>query len=130
MTSIGSFGGLNIALRGLLAEQRALDVTGHNIANVETEGYSRQEAVFTTAHPLDISSGALANGAGAQLGQGVEVQTYRRMRDDFLDLQWRAQNRTGGQAETTANRLDPVQDALGENASNGIGPLLSKFWSS
>jgi flagellar hook-associated protein 1 FlgK len=129
MTGIGSFGGLNIALRGLLAEQRALDVTGHNIANVETEGYSRQEAIFETAHPLNISSGALSNGYGAQLGQGVEVSAYRRMRDDFLDLQWRAQNMTGGEAQTTATRLGPVQDSLGETSANGIGAQLSKFWS-
>src|SRR5919201_2959313 len=127
MTS--TFNGLNIALRGLTAQQRALDVTSHNIANVETPGYSRQEAVFAASPVLDVAAGALQQGQGAQLGQGVDVLTYRRLRDDFLDLQWRAQNMSGGQAEVGAQRLGQVQDALGTGTSGDLGVLLDKFWS-
>ncbi len=50
--SISTFNGLNIALRGLLTQQRALDVTSHNIANANTEGYTRQEAVLNAEEPL------------------------------------------------------------------------------
>ena len=128
--SISTFNGLNIALRGLTAQQRALDVTSHNIANVETPGYSRQEAVFAASPVLDLGAGALQNGQGAQLGQGVDVLTYRRLRDDFLDLQWRAQNMSGGQAEITAQRLSQVQSALGSGGSSDLGVMLDKFWSS
>ncbi|HEU4975136.1 MAG TPA: flagellar hook-associated protein FlgK [Baekduia sp.] len=128
MTGISSFGGLNIALRGLLAQQRALDVTSHNIANVDTPGYSRQEAVLAAAPALVIDAGALQLGAGAQLGQGVDVLAYRRIRDDFLDLQWRAQNMTGGQADVTAQRLGQVQDALADGTDADLGKLLDNFW--
>jgi flagellar hook-associated protein 1 len=127
--SIGSFGGLNTALSGVTAQQRALDVTAHNIANVETPGYSRQEAVFGARPSLNIPAGAKLDGTGAQLGQGVDVMTYRRLRDDFLDLQYRAQNMTGGQADVTAQRLGLAQDALGSGDAE-LGKQLDKFWSS
>jgi flagellar hook-associated protein 1 FlgK len=127
--SIGSFGGLNTALSGITAQQRALDVTAHNIANVETPGYSRQEAVFGARPSLTIPAGAKLDGTGAQLGQGVDVMTYRRLRDDFLDLQYRAQNMTGGQADVTAQRLGLAQDALGSGDAE-LGKQLDKFWSS
>jgi flagellar hook-associated protein 1 FlgK len=127
--SIGSFGGLNTALSGVTAQQRALDVTAHNIANVETPGYSRQEAVFGVRPSLNVPAGAKLDGTGAQLGQGVDVMTYRRLRDDFLDLQYRAQNMTGGQADVTAQRLGLAQDALGSGDAE-LGKQLDKFWSS
>jgi len=127
--SISTFNGLNIALRGLTAQQRALDVTSHNIANVETPGYSRQEAVFAAAPVLDVGAGALQHGQGAQLGQGVDVLTYRRLRDDFLDLQWRAQNMSGGQAEVSSQRLSQVQTMLGSGGASDLGTQLDKFWS-
>jgi flagellar hook-associated protein 1 FlgK len=126
---IGSFGGLNTALTGVQAQQRALDVTAHNIANIETPGYSRQEAVFGARPALTIPSGAKLDGTGAQLGQGVDILTYRRLRDDFLDLQFRAQNMTGGQADATAQRLGLAQDALGTGTAGDLGKQLDKFWS-
>src|SRR3954469_20569060 len=128
--SIPSFSGLNTALRGVQAQQAALDVVSHNIANVETPGYSRQEAVFTAAPSLRLGAGAVADGTGAQLGQGVEVQTYRRLRDDFLDLQFRAQTMATGQSDVTAKRLSVVQSTLATNSAGDLGKLLDKFWSS
>src|ERR687890_82893 len=124
MSGISTFNGLNIALRGLTAQQRALDVTSHNIANVETPGYSRQEAIFAPTQPLVLQPGALQQGAGAQIGQGVDIVEYRRIRDDFLDLQWRAQNMTGGQAEVTADRLGMAQDALASGTTGDLGKLI------
>ena len=57
----GTFFGLEIGRRGLQTHQRALDVTGHNLANASTEGYTRQEAVFTQTDPYtypDLNSSA------------------------------------------------------------------------
>ena len=79
---ISTFMGLQTALRGVLAEQRSLDVTGHNIANANTIGYTRQEAVLTPTDPLKTIQG--------QIGTGVDVTQYRRIRDDFIDVQYRA----------------------------------------
>jgi flagellar hook-associated protein 1 FlgK len=129
MAGISTFNGLNIALRGLTAQQRALDVVSHNIANVQTPGYSREEAVFGTSPDLPIAAGATQNGQGVWLGQGVDVLSYRRLRDDFIDLQWRAQNMSGGQAEISAQRLNQVQTALGSGGASDLGVQLDKFWS-
>ena len=99
---ISSFYGLQTAMRGLLAQQRALDTTGHNIANASTQGYSRQEAVLAAAPATWIPQGAVQGGAGAHLGSGVDVQAYRRVRDTFLDLQYRAQATRLGEASARA----------------------------
>jgi flagellar hook-associated protein 1 FlgK len=128
--SIPAFTGLNTALRGVQAQQAALDVTAHNIANVETPGYSRQEAVFSSTPTLRLGQGATAGGTSAQLGTGVEVQTYRRIRDDFLDLQFRAQTMAAGQSDVQAKRLGLVQSDLASNTDGDLGKLLDKFWTS
>src|SRR3954469_18374612 len=128
--SIPAFTGLNTALRGVQAQQAALDVVAHNIANVETPGYSRQEAVFTASPSLNLGAGAIAGGNGAQLGTGVQVQQYRRLRDDFLDLQYRAQNMAAGQSDVATKRLSLVQASLATNTDGDLGKLLDKFWTS
>jgi flagellar hook-associated protein 1 FlgK len=125
---VSSFYGLQTSLRGLLAQQRALDTTGHNIANANTEGYSRQEAVMSASPALAIPAGAVETGAGAHLGSGVDVQTYRRIRDVFLDLQYRAQNKQLGYNSTRAEQLDRAELALAEPSENGISKQLTEFW--
>lgn len=127
--NISSFMGLQTALRGLLAQQRGLDVTAHNLANANTVGYSRQEAALVASDPLRIAAGALADGSGALLGQGVAVEEYRRLRDSFLDVQYRGQNMALGGNETTARALASVEAALNEPGDDGIGALLGQFWS-
>lgn len=126
--SIPAFSGLQTALRGVQAHQAALDVVSHNISNVDTPGYSRQEAVFGAAPSLRLPSGAKQDGTGAQLGQGVDVLSYRRLRDDFLDLQYRAQTMTASQSDVTAKRLTVVQSTLGANTDGDLGKLMDKLW--
>ena len=70
---ISSFYGLQTSLRGLLAQQRALDVTGHNIANASTPGFSRQEAMLVAAPALEIPAGAVASGAGGPVGGAAQL---------------------------------------------------------
>jgi len=126
---ISSFYGLQTSLRGLLAQQRALDTTGHNIANASTVGYSRQEAVLGAAPALQIPQGAVQGGAGAHIGSGVDVLAYRRIRDTFLDLQYRAQATRLGEEAGRAQGLDRAELALAEPSDNGINKQLSEFWS-
>jgi len=126
--SISSFLGLQTSLRGLQAQQQALDVTTHNIANANTVGYTRQEAALGATNALHVQAGATTDGKGAFLGQGVDVTAYRRIRDSFLDLQVRAQNMALGDASTSAQALDRVQSAFGEPSDTGINALLGKFY--
>ena len=126
--AISSFYGLQTSLRGLLAQQRSLDVTGHNVANASTKGYSRQEASLAASDALVIPSGAVQSGAGAHLGSGVDVQAYRRVRDGFLDLQYRAQATRLGEEAGVAEGLANAELALAEPSDDGINTQLSDFW--
>jgi flagellar hook-associated protein 1 len=127
---ISSFYGLQTSLRGLLAQQRLLDTTGHNIANASTQGYSRQEATLVAAPALEIPAGGIASGSGAHLGSGVDVQSFRRVRDQFIDLQYRGQNTNLGSWKARAGALDQAESALQEPGENGINQQLSEFWDS
>src|SRR3954471_6884132 len=129
MTGIPAFFGLQTALRGLTAHQRALDTTAHNIGNASTEGYSRQQAEMTAGTPFAVQ-GITAGGGLAMLGSGVDVQSFNRVRDAFADLQYRAQNMALGQYSTTASMLGETEMSLSEPTDNGIGQVLAKFWSS
>jgi flagellar hook-associated protein 1 len=126
---ISSFMGLETSLRGLLAQQRALDVTTHNIANADRAGYTRQEAVMAAAPALEIP-GATQNGGLAQLGQGVDVQSYRRLRNAFADLQFRAANMSYGDGSARTDALAQVDEAFGEPSDSGLNAALSSFYDS
>jgi flagellar hook-associated protein 1 FlgK len=124
--SISTFTGIQTSLRGLLAQQRALDVTSHNIANASTVGYTRQEATLAASAPLPVyTSGGATAGA---LGTGVDVQAYRRVRDQFLDLQYRGQNMTLGDQTARSDALSQVELSFNEPGDNGIANALEKFW--
>lgn len=112
--------GLETALRGLLAEQRALDVTSHNIANANTVGYTRQQAVLAPTAPYSDPAG--------QVGTGVDVASYQRLRDTFVDTQYRTQSAQQGAADALHGGLSQVEDALAEPSANGLNALLGKYW--
>jgi flagellar hook-associated protein 1 FlgK len=121
--SISSFMGLQTSLRGLNAQQRALDATSHNIANANTVGYSRQEAQM-------VATGALLDHPAGMVGTGVDVTSYARIRDSFLDLQFRAQNMQLGNGSTRTDALEQVELRLAEPGDNGVAARLDEFWSS
>jgi flagellar hook-associated protein 1 FlgK len=124
--AISTFMGLQTSLRGLLAHQAAIDTTSHNVANANTEGYSRQEASLSATDALKVV-GVGAGGVGS-LGTGVNVEQYTRIRDAFLDLQYRAQNMQVGDQQTRSTQLDQVELSLSEPGDNGIASQLAKFW--
>ena len=128
--TISSFMGLETALRGLQAAQEAIDTTGHNIANANTPGYSRQRANMTESPSLTIAANSNVDGAGVQLGTGVDVTTITRVRNQFLDVQYRAQNSSQNQAQTQSTILDQIQTALAEPSGNGLSKSMSEFWKS
>ncbi len=128
--SIPSLQGLQTALSGLVAEQQAIDITGNNIANANTDGYSRETVVMGTNPPISIPSLSTVTGEGAQLGTGVSVETYLRVRNTYLDSQYRTQNSSLNGAETQTEELQQAQSAFNEPSGAGISSQLSAFWSS
>ena len=127
---ISSFYGMQTSLRGLIAQQRMLDTTGHNIANASTVGYSRQEALLSASLAQQIQVSGAGNMTGAHLGSGVDVQGFRRVRDNFLDAQYRAQNTNLSDWKARAEGLDSAELSLNEPSDTGINAQLSKFWQS
>jgi flagellar hook-associated protein 1 FlgK len=126
---ISTFFGLETTLRGILAHQQAIDTTGHNVTNANTEGYSRQTATLGATDPYMVTAGAGNGNVIAHIGTGVGVQSYDRIRSQFLDLQYRAQAMQVGYQQTTSEQLDQVEMGLAEPGTNGLSAQLNKFWS-
>ncbi len=126
--SIPTLQGLQTALSGLIAQQTALDTTGSNIANANTEGYSRQTALLEPNTPLEIPAISGHTGEGAQLGTGVTVATITRIRNSYLDAQYRGQNSELNAAKAQAEILSLAQTAFNEPSTAGLATQLSNFW--
>src|SRR5438445_581997 len=88
-----------------------------------TEGYSRQQANMVTAPPF-------ADPGVGMIGTGVDVDGYKRMRDDLVDVQLRAETMKKGYADASQDGLSQVESALGEPSDTGISSLLGQYWGS
>ncbi len=119
--------GLDIAYRALQAEQQAIDVVNHNIANANTPGYSRQVANMATTQPAAVIS---LTGEIGQMGTGVRVTHIERQRSSFTDLQIRDENYSLGQWEKTRDALQQVEVVFNEPSDAGLNSLMSRFWQS
>jgi flagellar hook-associated protein 1 len=126
--ALSTFMGLETSLRGLLAQQQALNTTSHNIANASTTGYSRQVAVFQASPAYSMPGVTTAPAGPGQIGTGVDVASYQRIRDAFLDVQYRAQSMLQGQAQAQQDGLQQVQLAFNEPTDSGLSSLLSDYW--
>ncbi|MBM7856055.1 flagellar hook-associated protein 1 FlgK [Desulfohalotomaculum tongense] len=125
----GTFFGIETARRGMNVHQNALDITGHNLANASTPGYSRQEAVITAADPyanptLDSSV------TPGQFGTGAEVTMIRRVRDEYLDNSVRNAATAHYYWEDQISVLQRAEACFAEPASAGIGQRIVDFFKS
>lgn len=114
-----SIGMLNTALSGLAAFQRSLETTSNNIANVNTEGYSRQRAELATRPETYHNFG--------YIGNGVDVDNIARSYDRFVNNQVRISSSTFGEVEayhTMASRIDNI---IADEAT-GLAPALQSFF--
>lgn len=119
---VSTFVGIETALRGLVAQQQALQVTGNNITNASTPGYTRETATMAETSPLQIAP-------GLQMGTGVDVTGFQRIRDSFLDVQLRAQTMLQGSAQANEDTLGQVEGAIDEPSSDGLNSLFGSYWS-
>jgi flagellar hook-associated protein 1 FlgK len=126
--TIPAFHGLQTALSGLQAAQAAIDTTGQNIANANTPGYTRERVDMTERNPLNIPALSSVYGNGVQVGAGVDVTNISRMRDQFIDVQYRTQNSAASAAGQQATILSQAQAALNEPSDSGLSASLNDFW--
>lgn len=123
----GLFGTFNIAKSGMFTQQKALDVTSHNLANTHTEGYSRQRAKITTTRPFATPS--IHNSAEpGQLGTGSQIECIERIRDSFIDFQIRVGTSILGENNTKYKLLTEVEGVLNEPTDTGISNLMGEFF--
>jgi flagellar hook-associated protein 1 FlgK len=120
-----SFGTLGIGASGLSAAQRAMEVTAHNIANVNTDGYSRQRAELTTTNPR---VGTVGRSGTGMFGTGVQVSDLVRIRNLLTDGAFRAETATEGSWTVRSDFLARAEQVLGP-VDGGTTEALSSFWS-
>lgn len=120
----GSFHGIETSSRALRAFSRSLDTIGHNIANVDTPGYSRQTVGLATSAPLDVRSGSALS-----LGTGVTISGINRIRDAFLTAQAREAGSEMGRLDGGYSQLQSVEGAFLDTDGKGVGDALDSFFS-
>ncbi|KFF60984.1 flagellar hook protein FlgK [Cryobacterium sp. MLB-32] len=122
---MSTFGGLNTAYSGLVAARKGLDVVGQNIANANTQGYTRQR-IETSALSPTAQTGMFTN--NIRIGQGVTVDGVARLGSAQLDAQVRFSSGTAGYTAVRANSLSALEGSLKEPTENGLSAKLGDFW--
>ena len=115
--------GFNSAVRGLLASQRALYTTNHNVDNANTKGYSRQQIDQRATNPF------LMPGIGF-LGTGTEVYNVQRVRDSFVDFKYWNEMAPKGEWEVKKNALVEIEKLMGEPSNSSFRQYMDDFYSS
>ncbi len=123
---MSTFFGLEISRSSLFINQKAMTVTGHNIANANTAGYTRQSLVLSSLVPT--SSSILTQSGEGRVGGGVQIQQLRQIRDSFLDIQFRRENRSLEEWAAKADVLRTVEDIFNEPSETGINSSLIDFF--
>ena len=120
------FSALSSAKLGLLAQQLAIEVTGQNIANVETEGYSRQDVTFEANTPRH----AIKYGSMHQIGTGVRVAGIERAHDQFLFEQIMDEGDLSGSTEVKKDIFEQLEVLFNEGSGRSLNDALSSFFAS
>lgn len=114
----GLFDSLSVASTSLNAQRMGLDLVGQNLANVNTEGYSKRQIVLTERAPTDVNSA----------GRGVTVAEIRSTRDGFIQSRMAQEQPAGSMDSTVADALSVAEAALGD-AGSSLDTSLEQFFS-
>ncbi|WP_138496176.1 flagellar hook-associated protein FlgK [Paenibacillus pinistramenti] len=125
MTS--TFHGIETSKRGLMTQTTALNTTGHNISNANTAGYTRQVVNMSASSPMEAYGLSRSTSTG-QIGTGVEATSIKRIRDTFLDSQYRSENSALGSWDIQYSNLDKIQTIMNEPSDTGLQTVLDNFW--
>jgi flagellar hook-associated protein 1 FlgK len=122
---MSTFSGISTALSSLIAQRTALDVAGQNVANANTEGYTRQRADLGAVSTVQVAS-MFSTSTG--IGSGVRVTGISRAADPFLDTKLRTQTSGAAYLAARASAYATLEARLGEPGDNGLSDQLSAFW--
>lgn len=113
-----TFAGFTTGQLAMAASQRAIDVTGQNIANINTEGYTQQRLDIAS---LNLRNGSFYNSSNRiRVGYGVDMTGVSQLRDPFLDAQYRSQIYKLGTTDAHAAGLEKLQVPFDEAATSGV----------
>ena len=118
---LNSFYGLEMGKRALNAFRLGLQTVGHNVSNMKTAGYSRQRVNLSTMPPATL-------GGPGQVGMGVKVNEIVRIRDEFLDFQYRSSLSTLGYWDKINKLYEAIQNYIPEPVKPGIRVSMDKFF--
>lgn len=119
------FGDLSVGTSGLKTSQYGLNVVAHNLANVDTEGYVRQQTLLRSAIYNKIGQTAVAP---MQVGLGVDTAAVRQVRDSFLDKTYRQEVGRQGYYESQSDAVDEIENLFGELQGVAFQETLDDFW--
>lgn len=122
-----TFSGLEIALRGLRTQQRAIEVVGHNIANVNTDGYSRQRALMVATDPYSVPALNREESVG-QIGTGVEVSRIQRFSSEYVNSQMRLELPRQYRWQTIEGAMKQMEVIFREPSDTGLSAALGRLW--
>ena len=114
------YGVMSIAGEALMTQQQAISVTSHNIANVNTPGYSRQRLDMTTNIPLESSVGPMGN--------GVSADSIERIYDRYLSSQINNESQGLGKWQAHKDAVEMLEVIFNESDGSGLSQAMSKFW--
>ncbi len=115
------YGLLSIGQSALLTQQKAIDITGNNIANVNTPGYSRQRLTIKQNSPVRVDGQTMSTGVTADTG-------IQRFYDQFLGAQLNGENENLGRWEAQKQALERAELMFNDTESNGLSTAMSAFW--
>ena len=114
-----TFAGFTTALSALQANQKRLDITGQNLSNMNTVGYTRQKLEASSLNYTNPVSRYM-NGSEIMVGYGVSMDKVTQVRDPFLDAQYRSQMEKSGYTDAMQTSLDSLSRFLDESNISGI----------
>ncbi|MGE4284118.1 MAG: flagellar hook-associated protein FlgK [Clostridia bacterium] len=117
-----TFSSYQIARTGMYVSERGLYTTGHNISNVNTAGYSRQQTIIAETAPSSIGR--------FLVGIGADVQQTRQVRSQFLDNTYRQQSELFGYAEARSSVVEEIETILPEPSNTSLSSVIDKFFKS
>ena len=124
-----TFSGIELGKRSIMAQTDAITTAGHNISNANTEGYSRQRVQIKEFDPLYRPDMTRAERPG-QIGQGVDVQSITRVRDELLDKRIVAQENQETYWETRSDYYTMLEQIYNEPDDISVRYNMDKFWES
>ena len=122
---MSTFSGLGTAASGLSAARAALEVTGQNVANANTEGYTRQRVVQSPIAQTSLATYATQN----PYGDGVVVTGVARLNDAVVDARVNSTAAASSYWGTAASAAGAVESSLNEPGTDGLTKVMNDFWS-